>query len=531
MNKKMKTKMFIEAVVVTAIAFALIMPSGAGLTNEKSTTIPEGAVLQTIIDTKQEELLKQNPSTLALGDDIWLTPFEGDDYLPAITVDGMNNVVVVWTNEESFTTSYQGITYSSTPNDEQSWHDNAVVYSWSMENPWGWDIASITGDYYTGLAGCAFDLGEETQIGFQIDDITDQDNTLQAWTWSGDALEAVSCETIDQPCQDDQGITGWHDALVFHFVGMGYDLPGCPDYFLTDPIANSGSSYFDGQENVDTSPSNAYDFCIKGPDTTHHVMSNEETGKIVWKMTKFSVEADIEYTPFQSEIADGAYGQMAGNADTVLITYIDGGTVKAIYSADDGSNWETSTIGTGNFANVCELNGAFFCVYTNDGNLYLSSSEDDGATWSTGEQVNDVDGTVVDGHKYFDIHKGGIVWTDERNEDWDVYYRGLESGPAPFLTIEGIAGGIGVSANIKNLGDAEATNVKWTISLGGTVFLGGETTDTINSIGTGKSASIKSGFPLGFGDIDISITATCDEGVEASASASGKLLLFFVTGL
>jgi len=312
---------------------------------------------------------------------------------------------------------------------------------------------------------------------------------------------------------------------------MGYDLPGCPDYFRTDPIANSGSSFFDGQENVDTAPSNAYDYFIKNPDTTHHVMSNEETGKIVWKMTKMSVEPDIEYTPFQSEIADGTYGQMAGNANTVLITYIDGGTVKAIYSADDGGNWSTSTIGTGNFANVCEVNGAFYCVYTNNGNLYLSSSENDGATWSTGEQVNDVDGTVVDGHKYFDIHKGGIVWTDDRNEDWDVYYRGLESGPSPFLTIEGIAGGIGVSANIKNLGDAEATNVKWTISLGGTVFLGGVTTDTINSIGTGKSASIKSGFPLGFGDIAISITATCDEGVEASASASGKLLLFFVTGL
>jgi len=448
--------------------------------------------------------------------------------MPAITIDSFGNTVIMWTNEETFTTSYQGITYTNMPEEEITWQENAVIMGWSMENPVAWDVATITGDYYSGLAGGAYDYSELSQIGFQLDDITDIENTLAAWTWSGENDGFISHEIIDQECITEGGLTGWTEAIVFHFADMGYDLPGCPNYFRTDPIAMSGSSFFDGNTEEDTSPSNAYDYFIKDDmDTSHHVMTNDETGRIVWKMAKLSEEPDIEYTPYQKEIGDGAYGQMAGNANTVLITAIDGGSVKAFYSTDDGENWGTSTIGPGNFANLCELNGVFYCVYTNNNNLFLSTSEDGGATWSSGTQVNDVDGTVVDQHKYFDVHQGGIVWTDERNEDWDVYYSPLESGPAPIIVVEDIGGGFGVSATIKNIGDADATNVQWSITAEGTVFVGGEKTGSIASIAPGGSAAISS-FLLGFGDVSIDILAECDEGSGSKESVSGKLLLFFL---
>jgi len=526
-----KAKYLMEAVIVAAITLAFIMPSSAVLTNENTTIkIPDGAILQTITDFKQDTLFKNNPQTLAAGDDLWVTPFYGDDYMPAITVDGMNNVVMVWTNEETFTTSYQGITYSNNPEDELTWQENAVVMGWSMENPVAWDIGFINGDHFTGLGGCAYDYAELSQIGFQIDDITDLENTLGAWTWSGENDGFVSCETVDQKTHNGNhypDLFGWSDAMIYHFVGSGYDLPGCPVLFRTDPVGMSGLSYFDAQENEDTAPANAYDYYVKDTEALHHVMSNEETGKIIWKMTKQQEEADIEYTPYQATLGDGTYGQMAGNANTVLITCIDGGNVKAFYSTDDGSNWGTSTIGTGNFANVCEANGVFYCAYTNNNNLYLSSSDNGGASWSTGIQVNDVDGTVVDQHKYFDIHAGGIAWTDDRGEDWDVYYQPLATGPAPILVIEDIGGGFGVKATIKNIGDADATNVQWSITAEGTVFVGGEKTGSIASIAPGGSAAISS-FLLGFGDVSIDIEVECDEGSGSRESVSGKLLLFFL---
>lgn len=532
--KAKKAKNLMEAVIVTAIALAFIMPGSAVLTNEDTSIgLPEEANLRTILETKQDTLMKEIPETLSAGNDLWITPYIGDDYMPSITVDGSNNVVVMWTNEETFTTSYQGITYSNTPSDETSWQDNGVVLGWNIENPWSFDVGFVQGDLFTGLAGSFFDFGEEAQGGFMMDDVTNWEESLQLWTWSGGCPEPVMCETNDQVLT--AGVhypqyIGWWDALVYHFEGSGYDIPNCPVFFRTDAAMAGGVSFFDAQEFEKTAPANYFDYFVQDSETIHVCITNTDTGKIIWKMIKVMEESDIEYTPYQATIGDGTGSQMAGNSNAIVISYLDGGSVKALYSTDQGSNWQTANIGSGNQANIAEANGVFYCVYTNDNNLYLSSSEDNGATWSSGVQVNDVDGTVVDEFGYFDIHKGGIVWTDDRGDDWDVYYQPLETGPAPALVIEDVAGGLGFSANIKNIGDADATNVQWTISTEGTVFVGAEASGTIGSIAPGGSASI-SAFLIGFGDVDISASAICDEGAGASASASGKLLLFFLTGL
>lgn len=53
-----------------------------------------------------------------------------------------------------------------------------------------------------------------------------------------------------------------------------------------------------------------------------------------------------------------------------------------------------------------------------------------------------------------------------------------------------------------------------------------ETSGTISSLDPGKSATIKSGLLFGLGPVDITVEAD-----TAAKTASGKLLLFFVTGL
>jgi hypothetical protein len=84
---------------------------------------------------------------------------------------------------------------------------------------------------------------------------------------------------------------------------------------------------------------------------------------------------------------------------------------------------------------------------------------------------------------------------------------------------------MGVSAIIKNVGDAAAENFAWSIKTDGTVFVGKEKSGTA-TLQPGASTTVKTGLMLGIGAITITVTAD-----TATKTAEAKLLLFFVTGL
>ena len=115
----------------------------------------------------------------------------------------------------------------------------------------------------------------------------------------------------------------------------------------------------------------------------------------------------------------------------------------------------------------------------------------------------------------------------------DIYYATSDwSTPlpilikAPILTIQDVKPGLGkISATILNTGDANATNLVWTISFDGAfILLGKQTTETLPVLQPATSASIKSKFIFGFGKTNYLITATCDEAVIADYSAPVFLL-------
>jgi len=101
----------------------------------------------------------------------------------------------------------------------------------------------------------------------------------------------------------------------------------------------------------------------------------------------------------------------------------------------------------------------------------------------------------------------------------------------PVLSIE-LKGGFGITATITNIGDAPATDIAWSISLdGGFILLGKETTGSIATLAAGDTVQIKSKLIIGIGKTTITTHAVCDEGVEATKSGDGSILLFFTLGV
>jgi len=96
----------------------------------------------------------------------------------------------------------------------------------------------------------------------------------------------------------------------------------------------------------------------------------------------------------------------------------------------------------------------------------------------------------------------------------------------PRIVIGAIAGGLGATAEIKNIGAGIATDVNWSISLeGGFVLLGRQTTGTFTKIMPGFSPKVTTGFVFGFGTVTIHVTAGGDAEKTATTLLLGPFFL------
>jgi len=105
--------------------------------------------------------------------------------------------------------------------------------------------------------------------------------------------------------------------------------------------------------------------------------------------------------------------------------------------------------------------------------------------------------------------------------------------PLPEIEIGEITGGLlgdgtlSVDAVIKNIGDGDATNVNWSITLKGGAFTGKKTEGTGLNILAGGSETVNSNLILGFGPIVITVEAWTHES-SCTREQNGFVLLFFV---
>ena len=156
------------------------------------------------------------------------------------------------------------------------------------------------------------------------------------------------------------------------------------------------------------------------------------------------------------------------------------------------------------------------CEFIKDGGVYSTVTEDGGVAWSTPTLIS-----TESNIQNADVCTLGYAYESDNT----IYFTPTDFKQA-VIGIESVSGGIGVSAVIKNSGNAAAENVDWSIATTGTVFLGGQKSGQITSLQAGASTTIKTGFMLGFGKISVTVTAG-----SVSKTVSGKLLLFYVTTL
>jgi hypothetical protein len=540
-----KAKYLIQAALVIAVALAFVLPSSAVITN--TTQNPKPTV------TKQTPTAYQLPKNTGRADDILLSG-TGDDEYPAITIDQAGRVVVTWTNNVDLSTSNMGVAYSDTPTDPVSWISWIITLTGTTQIQHA-DTALIQGPDptdYKGLYGvfCAPDV---SQVGaYQIADVTTDPSTWSYFTWNGAA------DQPDYSCIADGGFYyepytvgtttpywGCVNMYIYHMVQSPYDIPGCPiymNYNIRDQALGS-VFFFDGQTHLKTAPAQHPDMTDLSDNFQLTWQYNNNTGahQIVWKKIKPSVEADIEYTPYQQYLGEGLNPAIAAYGNNTAVVWMDGAGVTCAHSADAGTTWTTTSIAaTGSYPDICAVGSKLYCAYIASGNLFLVNSTDGGATWGAPFQVNHQDGTVVAEENSVDVHQGGIVWVDNRNGEKDVFYNSLAGSPPPVPKPEftiSIAGGKGITVTVTNTGKGNATNLVCTVNIASGFWM--KTRDFTenhaalasgaNFVFTEKVMGIGLGILKKYPIPTITVSLTCAENVTAAAVVNAKIMFSKVT--
>ena len=435
-------KDILKAAVAIAVALAFLMPLSAANANDTG----QSPVMRNQI--KEYRVITPSESTRA--DNILVSNTVGDDIIPGITKDAAGNTVITWTNEQDLITWNMGIAYSSTPTVPTSWVGYIIALT-GTTMLYSSDTAYVNGPTggYQGLYGVQQYYDTMYNGFYQITDITTDPST---WTYSywTTAIDDPTYATVEdqgyytEPYYNSYGPVNMY---IYHEVYSTYDIPHCPTYLIFDVANDSSLSFFDGQSHLWTAP--AYDPAMAMLPSWFHLAwqyHNEttDTDQIVWKKIDQTVEADIEFTPYQAYVAEGTNPEIAAYQDganyQVAIVYMNAGNVDCVYSADDGNTWSTPvTVAAGSYPALCAIGTTLYCAYIDSGDLFVKTSDDGGQTWGSAEQINDNPGTVSEEENAVDIHSAGIVWVDTRDADKEIYYVSLagENNPPTAPTIDG----------------------------------------------------------------------------------------------
>jgi hypothetical protein len=138
------------------------------------------------------------------------------------------------------------------------------------------------------------------------------------------------------------------------------------------------------------------------------------------------------------------------------------------------------------------------------------------------------------GDFYYLNHAWGEIYTGGADFDGNWGIGAIVEGASPVeLSIGNIKGPMGIKADVSNVGENDANNVQWSIAVTGGLLkrVNATATGTTATLAPGTSTPISLRIFIGFGKINIIITAKAQNAIEISTTKIAFLIGPFVVGI
>jgi len=530
MNKyPLLRKCLVVGIILLFLGASTTLYVNASCTNPK---LPR--VMQQHIQAVQKDVIGQT----SLTGNVLISSNTGNDYHPRMTTNGLGHTIVVYEQELNVARKNIPVVYST--NHGQTWTTRFLFDSINFTS--GSGVLQYPDIVYNAPHDVLYLTmidpnadGYNNEMSFIPGDIAHADNA----SWYGESgltgyfYSACACTNNFFLALN----TVMFNETLTQIFELGWYL--YPD-FKHPPVM--GGFYYDGnsifqsapaaQLEMDSNSNQLFIVCETRLDsgTKITIKTNVmDEGLITSGEQKDNMDkyADPEQMPGEY-LGFGTDPDVSGSGNKVCVVYVEDGNVickssntSAVY--DPGFNWQVSTVERNASTPAVYMQGNYvYCAYVKDENLYLKTSEDGGATWGAAEKKNDVDGTVVAEKGAVDICRGGIAFTDTRNGNYDIYYTPFVAAPTPIIVIDSISGGFGVTAVIKNIGDAPTENFNWSMTIEGNILIGNKAITGIATLPPSVSMAIQR-FMVGFGAVTVTVTID-----TATKTKDFKLFLIYL---
>jgi hypothetical protein len=509
--------------------------------NASITTPQLPRVVQQHIQAIKQDVVRQP----CLVGNVKVSPGAENDYHPRMTTNAGGDIIIVYEQEEDSYTKTVPVVCSADEGNTwtQQFLFNSLVFQGSgilahpdiIYNPakdllWFVAVDPHAEMYNNNVYFIPGDIAHATEAtGYAISGST-SDYYETACTHTNDYFLSFTTQSYSGYLLHVFGLVWFAYPDYSHPPGLGGFYSDDNSLIRTAPVAEIEADYNTNRWFVVAESGAIEDgtqICIKSGTTDRLLITSGEQKD---GMDKYG---DISESPGEF-LGLGTNPDVSGSGSNVAVVFVRDGNILCSISScvatyEPEFNWHTTVVEIGGASTpaVYMQGNNVYCAYVKGGNLYLKVSEDGGTTWGAAEQKNDIDGMVVAEKDAVDICKSGIAFTDKRNGNYDIYFSSYAARPTPELAITGLAP---MKMTIKNLGNAPAFNVSWSITVdGGFIILGRSSSGILlGSFKPGQESTVgQSQLLLGFGYIEIIGTAWADNAPMISAKLTGRLLLFF----